>query len=178
MINTLNEIKSLDSLRKIMKIYISKSQELISELNKNINLNQNNELTLASDNYLINRGLNNKINVLQSNVATIIDEYMKIDIILSTNVNFYSSLDQIKSNLLPKLVMAISNKNNQNAKKENVVALREIYKLLDYKKINKLKVNFNNIIETTNSKKNEEIITIPKLDEMSEEFQKEFSKKL
>lgn len=144
-LNTESEIENLSSLKQIMNIYISKLEKMKNELNTNIiNIKENN-LISSSNAYLINSNINSKLNSIQILSSTIIEEYMEISLLLSNSMTFYETVNSIKTNFFPKLIMSINIKTSSNYKNEIVTGLNEINSMLDIKTSKKISTNLEKI---------------------------------
>lgn len=121
-----DEIEKLEMLAEVIRIYIIKANKYLNNLLNYECSNSTKNILLQSDNITISQIINDKIISFQNNIATMIEYYKRIRLMIESN-NLYNQRLNIASKQLCNINLLESKKEEKNESIDSTTStLREI----------------------------------------------------
>lgn len=164
-----SEIELFEFLKKIIRLYTEKRNEQVSILNSQTNeidintepKNDYEEVFNSSDNLASNTSVNSEIDKLNISIVSMVEQYKKVNILLSYDIVIYNKLTSLLKDVIPNLIANVALDNGISQRKDILEDIETIKNV------------FNDMILGENKQKissNSEILELKlQVDEMIEE---------
>lgn len=152
------EIELFEFLKKIIRLYTEKRDEQVRILNSQTNKieviieqqNDYSEIFDSSDNLASNTSVNSEIDKLNTSIISMVEQYKKVNILLSYDVVIYNKLTSLLKDKIPNLIANVALDNGINQRKdilEDIEAIKNVLSAMILGENNSKISNNDNIIE-------------------------------